>query len=324
MNQPADKVVGVYGYDFLGDAAPAVELQDRLGNKLRDTKVSVAYVTRYQFNLDFGSEDFSRVVPGARYVLRWPDRPEPNAVAVTLIEPGRLKILGVAIPPTARARADNVRPVIEVANQGGSDTGRFSILWNPGPNEAVQSLSVDGLGAGERRKFTFPGLTYKTAGVRQTDFVVGSGSDSWPATINVTPYANLPGPDLNIPIHGEWPHGGGERGETKEFTFSPVQLGPDCEIDTSRGGGSFTVSDIDNDTVTYLIAWPPGYTFDFSGDGTTFWRSFQAISVTYDPQSRRATPTITLKGLGGHGWPFPTRGPERFNGSFIVYSLCPQ
>jgi hypothetical protein len=323
MSHPADKVVGIYGYDFRFDAPPAVELHDRDGRKLRDAKISVSYVTRYQFNLDFGSEDFTQIAPGTRYVLQWPDWPEPNGISVTLIQPARLKILGIAVQPTARARADQVRPVVDVVNQGGSDTGPFMILWNPGPNDPVQPLSVGNLGAGERRNLTFPGYVYKTAGVVQTDIVVGSGSDSWHGSINVTPYANTPLLPQSVPIQGEWP-GGGDKGKTLPFTFPPIELGPDCEIDASRGGGSFTVSDIDDDTVLYTIAWPPGYNFDFNGDGTTFWRSLQSTSVNYDAQTRRATPTVTLKGLGGHGWPFPKRGPERFNGSFTVYSICPQ
>jgi hypothetical protein len=324
MTYPADKVVGVYGYDFRGDAAPVVELQNRDGTKLRDAKASVSYVTRYQFNLDFGSEDFSLVAAGARYVLRWPDQPEPNAIAVTLIQPARLKILAVTVQPTARARADLVRPVVDVINDGGTNSGRFSILWNPGPNDPVQSLSIDNLGAGERRTFTFPGYVYRAAVAAQTDIVVGSGSDSWHGLINVTPYANMPQPELRAPIQGTWPDGGGDTGQTRKFVFPPIQLGPDCEIDMSRGGGGFEVSDINNDNVKYTIAWPPGYNLDFSGDGTTFWRSFHAITVNYDAQTRRATPTVTLKGLGGHGGLFPSRGPERFNGTFTVYSICPQ
>lgn len=321
MNHPTDKVVGVYGYDFRGDAVPAVELQGRDGNKLRDSKVSVSYVTRYQINLNFDSEDFSQIASGARYVLRWPDQPEPNAISVTLIDPARLKILGVDVqPPTARARVDLVRPVVDVVNQGGSDTVRFTLRWTPGPHDSVQELSVDKLGAGERKKFTFPGYAYKTAGPFQTDIVVGGGSDSWHGLVNVAPYANTPHTQ-SVPIRGEWPHGGGEPGETRDFVSPPIELGPDCEIDMSRGSGSFEVSDINNDNIKYTIAWPSGYDFGFGGN--IIWRSLSSVSANYDPQARRVTPTVTLKGLGGHGL-FAVRGPERFEGTFTVYSMCPQ
>ena len=91
MMLPPDKIVGVYGYDFRGDALPSVELVDASGKGLRDTDVSVSYVTRYQLNLDFGADSLSQVAPGSRFVLRWPDQPEPNSLAVTLIRPSRLK-----------------------------------------------------------------------------------------------------------------------------------------------------------------------------------------------------------------------------------------
>ena len=323
MSQPTDKLVGVYGYDFRGDAVPAVELQDNGGNKLRDTMVSVSYVTRYQLNLNFGGEDFSQIAPGAHYVLRWPDQPEPNAISVTLIEPARLKILGVDVQPaTARARVDLVHPVVDLVNQGGSDTGGFTVDWTPGPNDTVQSVSIDNLGAGERRSITFPGYVYKTAGTLQTDIVVGTGSDSWHGSITVTPYANIPHTQ-NVPIRGEWPKGGGEPGDTKsDWNLTSIDLGPDCEIDSSRGSGSFEVADINNDNIKYTIAWPAGYDFNFGGN--IFWRSLSSVSENYDPQAGGVTPVVTLKGLGGHGGLFPVRGPERFEGTFTVYSMCPQ
>ncbi|MFG1616041.1 hypothetical protein ACGFI3_25035 [Nonomuraea wenchangensis] len=322
MSLPTDKVVGVYGYNFRSDAVPAVELQDRTGNKLRDSKVSVSYVTQYQLNLNFGSEDFSQIAPGARYVLRWPDQPDPNAISVTLIKPAQLKILDVAVQPSAaRARVDLVRAVVDLVNQGGSDTARFVVRWTPGPNDPVQDLSIDSLGAGERMKVTFPGYVYKTAGSFQTDIVVGGGSDSWHGVVNVTPYANTPRLQ-SVPIRGQWPGGGGESGQTKsDFDLQAIELGADCEIDASRGGGSFEVSDINDDNLKYTIAWPSGYDFGFGGN--TFWRSLSSVSANYDAQTRRVTPVVTLKGLGGHGW-FATRGPERFDGTFTIYSMCPQ
>jgi hypothetical protein len=323
MSQPKDKIVGVYGYDFRREAVPAVELEDSNGTKRRDAKVSVSYVTRYQINLNFGTEDFKQIAPGDRYVLRWPDQPEPNAVSVTLIKPARLQIVSVVVqPPTARARVDLVRPAVEVANQGGSDTGPFFINWTPGPSEPLQQQRVDNLGAGERQKITFAGYMYKTDGTFQSDMVAGSGSDSWHGAIVVTPYATVPHVQ-NEPIRGEWPHGGGNPGDTKnDFGLIPIALGPDCEIDTSRGSGSFQVSDINNDNIKYTIAWPAGYDFGFGGN--TFWRSLSSVSANYDSGQNRVTPVVTLKGLGGHGGLFPQRGPERFDGTFTVYSRCPR
>jgi hypothetical protein len=322
ISHPRDKVVGVYGYDFRGDATPAVELHDRGGTKLRDTKVSASYVTRYQINLDFGAEDFGQIAPGARYVLRWPDQPEPNAIALSLIEPAELKILGVEFrPAAARAKADLVRLTIDVANQGGSDTGVFTVHWAPGPSDPVQSLSVNNLGPKERRKFTFPGYAYGVSGRIPTDIVLGGGSDSWHGAVTILPFANTPR-DQSVHIRGKWPNGGGEPHDPpRDFLLTPIQLGPGCEVDPSRGGGSFQVADINNPSRTSPVSWPAGYTFDFHGD--MIWSSMYAVSVNYDASTGLVTPTVTLKGLGGHGI-FAVRGPERFEGTFKVHSMCPQ
>lgn len=314
MDQPKDKIVGVYGYDFRPEAVPSVELRDADGLTLRDAKVSVSYVTRYQINLNFATEVFRDMTPGDRYVLRWPDQPEPNEISVTLIKPAQLRIVGVQIePPTARAKVDLVRPAVDVVNQGGSDTDRFTVLWTPGPSDPLQSQSVDNLVAGERRKITFRGYVYPTAGTFQNDIVVGDGSDSWHGSVVVAPYANTPHIQ-NESIQGQWPHGGGEPGDTKsDWSLPAVALEPGCEVDTSRGGGGFPLPPI-------AIAWPAGYDFNF--DTGTFFASLSSVSVKYDGQANTATPVVTLKGLGGHGV-FASRGPERFVGTFTVYSMCP-
>jgi hypothetical protein len=322
MTFPKNKIVGVYGYDFRGDAVPSVELQGADGVTLRDTNVSVSYVTRYQLNLNFGSEDVAELTAGSRYVLKWPDKPEPNAVSVTLIEPSQVKILDAVVEPAEpRARASSAVLRATVANQGGSEADPFTMTWQPAPDAPVRSVTVTGLGAKDSRVVTFPGHTYTTAGVFPYVLSISDGSDSRHSTVRVTPYANTPGA-ASTGIRGEWPGGGGEPGQTRDFPDPrpEVALGTDCEVDTSRGGGSFTVGDIDDDRIQYLISWPPGYDFTF-GDNT-FWRSLSAVSVDYDPTRRKVVPTVTLKGLGGHGV-FASRGPERFNGTFTVYSMCP-
>lgn len=167
-----------------------------------------------------------------------------------------------------------------------------------------------------------PAYTYPRAG-RFSVSINAGGLDSWNGELNVTPYANTPVENF-IYLSGEWPGGGGDRGQTKPFPNSPVQvqLGKDCELDTSRGGGSFEVEDIDRPHVKYTISFPAGYNFDFR-EGT-FWRSIHSLHASFDPtgSSPRAEAQVTLKGLGGHGI-FASRGPERFNARFTVFTLCP-
>lgn len=321
MILPPDKVVGVYGYDFRSDTLPAVELQGRDGNKLRDSKVSVSYVTRYQLNLNFDTEDFSQIARGARYVLRWPDQPEPNAISVMLIIPAQLKILGVQIPPTARARADLVQPVVDLVNEGDSAMTNFEIVWTAGPNENAPPTPVDYFGPGHRPVPLKP-YHYTTAGLFDINIVAG-GSATWIGRINVTPYANTPH-EQHVHIEGAWP-GGGEIRETKDFPQTPVRLGPDCVVDTSRGGGSFPQTHVDDNSYEFTISYDPGYAFTFDEkDRATIWRSFVSFDMNYDhydPQRSTVTLTVKLRGVGGHG-PFGN-GPERFKGDFTVYSMCP-
>jgi hypothetical protein len=258
---------------------------------------------------------------GSRYVLRWPDQPEPSTVSVTLISPSKLKILSVDFSPKSpRARVDLVRAVVTIGNEGGSDSRDFVVTWTPGPNDPVQSATVPNLVAGETKRVELPAYTYKTHGTFQTAIIVGNGSDSYHDTLTASPYAINPH-SQNVPMRDQWPDPGGEKGITKDFPVQPILLGQDCVIDTTRGGGSFDVEDIDDPNKKYTIAWPAGYDFNFGGD--VFWRSLSSVGANFDAQARLVNAVVTLKGLGGHVWPFPIRGPERFQGDFTVYSLCP-
>jgi hypothetical protein len=314
----------VYGYDFRGDALPAVELQAKDGSVLATSKVVASYVTRYQLNLDFTDEDLRLITPGTRYVLKWPDQPEPNTISVTLVNPGRLKILGVDMKSAVRAKYEPVRPVVDIVNEGGSDSGSFMVTWTPGPGLEVKSFSVDNLAAGERQKFTFPQPVYYPAeGTFQTAITAGR-SGSWDGWINVTPYAVVPH-EQTIHIWGQWPKAGGNIGEQMPFTLETIRLGGDCELDTTRGGGSFPQINIDNDDYSYDVTWPKGYHFTFTSGKNHIWRSVSSLSAEYDQAPFRSiTPTVTLRGIGHHWFPDNSRGPERFDGYFTVYSMCPK
>jgi hypothetical protein len=118
---------------------------------------------------------------------------------------------------------------------------------------------------------------------------------------------------------GRWQDSGGEPGQTKDFTTDVLTLQQGCELDESRGGGSFEVEDIDDPSIKYPVTIPPGFNVQFLAG--TFWRSIHSISGGI--AGNKATITITLKGLGGHGM-FGSRGAERFNARITVYYRCPQ
>ncbi|MDF2049531.1 hypothetical protein [Arthrobacter sp. Cr_A7] len=323
MTFPANRIIGIYGYDFTSTALPGVELRNASDVMVRESRVSVAYVTRYQINLDFSGETFEQIAEGYKFVLRWPDNPEPNALSITLIRPSDIKITAVNFPNNnPRARVDVVAPTVEITNMGGQPSGDLVVTWKPGPEDPIRSQQITPVRAGEKRLVAMPTYTYPHAG-RFAFTVNAGGLNSWNGELNVTPYANLPS-EAFIDLSGEWPGGGGDRGKTMAFPrpAAQVQLEKDCELDTSRGGGSFEVEDIDHPERKYTISFPAGYNFDFR-EGT-FWRSLQSVYASFDPtgSTPHAEAQVTLKGLGGHGI-FASRGPERFNARFTVFTLCP-
>lgn len=320
LTSPENKIVGVYGYDFRYDAVPSVDLVDAAGNRIRTGTVTSSYVTRYQINLDFGTENLQQVKPGARFVLRWPDQPDPNSIALTVIRPSELTIVSVDLDPASpRAKVSAVQVTVLIENRGGSASEPFVATWTPAPNQPVQSATVGSVVAGGQKRFTLPAYTYPQHGTYDYVVLVGGGSDSRRGSVTVTPYATVPHTQ-SVPMSGIWPGGGGEPGQTLAFDAVPIFLGNDCVLDLARGGGTFTVDDINDPSIKHRVSWEGGYDFGF-GPGT-FWRSLSSVSATYDAQLSRVTGRVTLKGLGSHGT-FGSRGPERFDGTFTVYSLCP-
>ena len=323
MTSPTDKIIGIYGYDFRHDALPTVELDDANGKKIRDAMVSSDYVTRYQINLNFASEQFMDVPAGAQYVLDWPDQPEPNAISVTLNSPPQLTIKSAQLNPSvARAKVSQVSAQVTVKNNGGSSSPDFVARWEPGQQINPQTLdTVPGLAPGAEETFTFDPYVYSNDGSYDSVISIANGSDTEHIAITVTPYANNPTVQSQ-PMQGQWPGSGGDPGDTtRPFPITPISLGAGCVIDASRGGGSFQVGDPNHPNVKYTISWPRGYDFSFDGPATIF-DSLDSLTASYDAQANQVTAAVTLKGLGGHGI-IRVRGPERFAGTFIVYSLCP-
>lgn len=323
MTSPTDKIIGIYGYDFRHDALPTVELDDANGKKIRDAMVSSDYVTRYQINLNFASEQFMDVPAGAQYVLDWPDQPEPNAISVTLNSPPQLTIKSAQLNPSiARAKVSQVSAQVTVENNGGSSSQSFNAIWDPGEpgQKTPETLTEPGLAPGAVETFIFDPYVYSDDGVYDSVISIANGSSTEHIAITVTPYANNPAVQSQ-PMQGQWPGSGGDPGQTKLFPITSIPLGKGCVIDASRGGGSFQLGDPNHPGTPYTVSWPRGYDFSFNGPGTIF-SSLYSLTASYDAQANQVTAAVTLKGLGGHGF-LGSRGPERFAGTFIVYSLCP-
>lgn len=318
MAIPADRIVGIYGYDFRPEALPVVHLGTANGVLQREAEVVAAYVTRYQLNLDFSSERFSGVAPGSRFVLVWPDKPEPNTISTSLVQPPRLEILDVrVVPESPRARADVVSVNVTVSNQGGSLANQ-SLQWVPAPGLPVQSVVLGELQPGQQTSKELPGFSFPVDGTFPSEVRVANGDDVFRWNITVAPYASVPS-EQSIPTFYRWPDPGGEPGESRTQTYR-IKLGPDCVLDRTRGTDGFSVEDVLRPGSNYEVRWPNGFRFDFHGD--VIWTSLQGVEVEYDAASNTAIGRITVRGLGGHGF-FGVRGPERYQGTFTAFSKCP-
>jgi len=189
-------IVHVFGYNFWPEALPRLELQNAGGQTIRTLSLQPAYVTHYQVNLDFSAADLHDVQSGARLVFRWPDVPDPNTISLVLRQPASLTITGVSFNKSSPvATQDPVFPTVTIANVGGSDSDRFSVVWMPAPNAAPQSVSVNqAIHAGASITVQFPGYAYPVCGPFVSNVSLSNGGASRNDTITVAPYCpTLPG-----------------------------------------------------------------------------------------------------------------------------------
>lgn len=131
---------------------------------------------------------------------------------------------------------------------------------------------------------------------------------------------------LTVGMVGQWSkqgeEAGGQVGTTDAITKTLMNLPPECVLDTSRGGGSFENTDMDNPNIKWTVTIPPGFDFAFEKYPSTIMRSIN--SVTAGVQGNSVVATVELRGIGGHWGPFPTRGVERFSTKVTVYYKCPK
>jgi hypothetical protein len=172
-------VVGVFGYNFRQDALPRLELMDGSGKRLRDLAVSLAYVTQYQLTLNFSTETFTGVTPGAKVRLVWPDSEEVNEISLSLFTPAKLKITNHAFTPQLPiATKDAVQLNVTVQNVGGMRTGGFNLNWAP-QGGRVQAVSLGSLNPDESRQVQFPATTvFQTQGRIGNVVSISTGDDT--------------------------------------------------------------------------------------------------------------------------------------------------
>lgn len=208
-------IVHVFGYNFWSDALPSLELQDGAGQTMRQVRLTAAYVTHYQINLDFSGETFPDVKLGARVVFLWPDQPDPNTINLTLNALSKLKIAYHAWRPgTPSMLKDPVVLQVTITNQGGSRSGNFVVTWKPDPNDPnVLNISPPKpLEAGVSVDLYFPGYVYKRAGSITSVVSLSTGDDtiSFPVIIS----SNIKNIALDyshsFPVKGGGGGGGGE------------------------------------------------------------------------------------------------------------------
>lgn len=194
MSEPG--IVHVYGYNFWPQSIPKLELHDANGQKSRNINLVAAYVTRYQINLDFSTENFAGVKPGYRVVFKWPDQDDPNTISITQRKPGLLKISDPTFtPPTAAANGDPVTLRVTITNTGGTRSGNAVLFWRPDQqSDRELPISLLPLEPGQTRVVSFPPYVYQRGGRLASTVYLNNGDDSLPLSLTVASPASPPPP----------------------------------------------------------------------------------------------------------------------------------
>lgn len=194
-NMSDQNIVRVFGYNFRSDALPSLELRDAKGQKIRNVKLTAAYVTRYLINLDLSTENFPEVAPGFTAIFNWPDIADPtdrNTINLITSTPAKLTISNpVWSPASPTATQDSVTLQVMISNSGGSRSESFVVTWQPDPNDGkVFPVNQLPLEAGQSRSVSFPGYVYKRSGVIVSVVSLSTGADvkSYPLTVLAKTY----------------------------------------------------------------------------------------------------------------------------------------
>ncbi|MCC7206527.1 MAG: hypothetical protein IT323_04435 [Anaerolineae bacterium] len=255
----------------------------------------------------------------------------PLSAALTVMTPTptlgppNLAVQSLTFNPSVPIARRQVVATVTIVNRGQLSAGESTVTFNSGAGVGAGTPQATArLAPGQTSVHTFP-VTYNQPGSYAITVNVApapnerDGSDNVStATLTVSDVPRVQG-ELSVGMSGTWPGGGGEPGQTMPFRSAPLTLPPNCQIDNSRGGGSFEVEDINNPAIKYTITHPQGYQFEFID--FTFWRSLYRLER--EVSGNQIVGIVWLKGLGGHGL-FASRGPERFNGVFRVFTLCEQ
>jgi len=238
--------------------------------------------------------------------------------------PADLAVTNITIDRTTPIIRQQVNAVVTVTNHGqrASNTSLVTLTYIPGATVGNgQQVPVLQPGASSTHPFQFsygqPGTYDLVANVTAANGETNGSDNIFRLAVTVNDIPKILS-EITVGMSGTWPGGGGEPGQTLPFLSQPVVIPANCQLDTSRGGDSFQVENIDHPEIKYTISYPTaGYYFNIL-DGT-FWRSLSDLRASIN--GNVVTGIVTLKGLGGHGI-FASRGPERFNANFIVYTRC--
>ncbi len=184
-NMSEANIVTVFGYNFWPENMPDLELQDA-NNKVRKV-ITADYITHYQINLDFSNVGFSDTEAGGKIVFRWPDKADPNTINLSSHSPAKIEFVGDAIfSPDSPTAGDTVTLTVTIKNVGDSQSGDFSVVWQPDPNiKFERSISVTSLQPKESKTISFQPYQYQKSDVFKTVVSVTNGDAILRLTLNV-------------------------------------------------------------------------------------------------------------------------------------------
>jgi len=248
-------VMHVFGYNFRSDAMPVIELQNATGQTMRPANVTASYVTQYQANIDFSSEDFNGVANGARLVFDWPDFDEGNTVNLTLHPPAALRISNpVFNPPTPQAGVNGVTLTVTITNEGGTRSGNFIVNWKPDPNDMlIRSIDRLPMNPGQSTQVSFPSYTYTHGGQIDSTVSLNNGDDSKTYSVTVSDPPHVPAPERDLPgfpIEQETVYGNyvGGMGRDSEY-------GGNCSPGYVRSSADVIIKSVSGRATAWSLGW---------------------------------------------------------------------
>jgi hypothetical protein len=122
-------LVQVYGYNFLSQSAPAVQVLDGSNHLVRAAKNQPVPTSLYQMQLQLVAEDLAGLAPGFRVGMVWPSG-DRNFISLNVATPAHLEVVGFEFPSVVTVNQP-VSARVSVKNTGTADSGAFVIQWLP-------------------------------------------------------------------------------------------------------------------------------------------------------------------------------------------------